>query len=117
MEQKVSSSSRRDFLLASTTGLAFAASGCGRPDANDDSPIARNDFESLLDVDYTDQEWAQILEGYDDHLDRLRSVRTAKLANDQAPAQTFDPRLPGKLYPESHSDPTVSTASIDTSSL
>lgn len=112
MEQQDSSSSRRDFLLGSTGGLALLASGC-RSGANQESTFTKDDFESLLDVAYTDGEWAQILEGYDDHLDRLRSVRSAKLANDQAPAQTFDPRLPGRLYPEQRPDPTVSTASFN----
>ena len=112
MEQQDSSSSRRDFLLGSTGGLALLASGC-RSGANQESTFTKDDFESLLDVEYTDGEWAQILEGYDDHLDRLRSVRSAKLANDQAPAQTFDPRLPGRLYPEQRPDPTVSTASFN----
>lgn len=114
MAKQALSSSRRDFLLASTTGLALAVSGCRRPGGKDDSTIARNDFESLLDVEYTDSEWAQILEVYDDHLDRLRSVRSAELRNDQAPAQIFDPRLPGKSYSEQRSNPAVSTASFDT---
>jgi len=112
MKQQHSSSSRRDFLLGSTGGLALLASGC-RSGANQEATFAKDDFESLLDVEYTDGEWAQILEGYDDHIDRLRSVRSAKLANEQAPAQTFDPRLPGRLYPEQRPDPTVSTASFN----
>ena len=112
MEQKDSSSSRRDFLLGSTGGLALLASGC-QTRSDTASGANATDFESLLDIDYTDQEWTQILESYDDQLDRLRSVRSAKLANSQAPAQTFDPRLPGKLYPEKRMDPSVSTAPID----
>ena len=112
MEQQDSSSSRRDFLLGSASGLALLASGC-QPRSDTASGATATDFESLLDVDYTDQEWTQILEGYDDHLDLLRSARSAKLANDQAPAQTFDPRLPGKLYPEKRMDPSISTAPID----
>ena len=112
MEQQHSSSSRRDFLLGSASGLALLASGC-QPRSDTASRANATEFESLLDLDYTDQEWTQILEGYDDHLDLLRFARSAKLANDQAPAQTFDPRLPGKLYPEKRMDPSISTAPID----
>jgi Asp-tRNA(Asn)/Glu-tRNA(Gln) amidotransferase A subunit family amidase len=112
MAKQVSSSSRRQFILGSTGGFAFLASGC-QPFSKSASGKRSTDIESLLDVEYTDSEWAQILEGYDGHLDRLRSIRSAQLLNDQAPAQTFDPRLPGQLYSEQRSDPTVSTASID----
>ncbi|HCR30779.1 MAG TPA: amidase [Opitutae bacterium] len=112
MVEQAPSSSRRDFLLGSTGGLALLVSGC-QPRSDTASGANKTDFESLLDIDYTDQEWTQILEGYDDQLDRLRSVRSAKLENNQAPAQTFDPRLPGRLYPEKRTDPSVSTASID----
>lgn len=112
MVKQAPSSSRRDFLLGSTGGLALLVSGC-QPRSDTASGANKTDFESLLDIDYTDQEWTQILEGYDDQLDRLRSVRSAKLENNQAPAQTFDPRLPGRLYPEKRTDPSVSTASID----
>ena len=112
MVKQAPSSSRRDFLLGSTGGLALLVSGC-QPRSDTASGANKTDFESLLDIDYTDQEWTQILEGYDDQLDRLRSVRSAKLENNQAPAQTLDPRLPGRLYPEKRTDPSVSTASID----
>jgi len=56
------------------------------------------DLERLLDIDYSNEEWAQLLEGYDDQLDKIRRVRKLQQSNTEQPALTFDPRLPGVAY-------------------
>lgn len=58
----------------------------------------RIDLERLLNIDYSDEEWAQLLDGYDDQLDKIRIVRQLNHPNSAQPALTFDPRLPGITY-------------------
>lgn len=56
--------------------------------------------EALLDLSYTADERAQILATIDDQLDAIRALRAVDFSNTDAPALTFDPRLPGRFYPE-----------------
>jgi len=59
----------------------------------------RRALEASHAVDYTDAEWTQILDGYEDRLARIKQRRqAAPMTNMDAPALTFDPRLPGQPY-------------------
>jgi Asp-tRNA(Asn)/Glu-tRNA(Gln) amidotransferase A subunit family amidase len=51
--------------------------------------------EAMAGVSYTAKEQAQLLKGYEDQLEGLRRLRALTLENHVAPADVFDPRLPG----------------------
>ncbi len=115
MAKRDPSLDRRKFLTVSGASLGFLATGC-KPKSESSPPVeARtpqpdltstteeplqngHTVEELLDIHYTDQEWDQLLTGYDDHIDLLRKTRALNHPNSLAPAQVFDPRLPGKTY-------------------
>jgi Asp-tRNA(Asn)/Glu-tRNA(Gln) amidotransferase A subunit family amidase len=55
--------------------------------------------QSLLGVDYTDAERAQMADSLAAQLARALARRTLEIPNDLAPALRFDPRLPGFVMP------------------
>ena len=55
--------------------------------------------QSLLGVDYTDAERAQMLEAVTAQLARAQARRALDIPNSLAPATRFDPRLPGFVMP------------------
>jgi len=99
-------SRRRVLAGGGALGLAAWSSGCGRAE-NASSPAERDGLvsetvercEALVDLSYTPDERAQILATFDDQLDAIRSLRGVEFDNADAPALTFDPRLPGRAYP------------------
>jgi len=56
--------------------------------------------EKLFDVEYSDAEREQVIETIDGFMARLRALRGASFANDEAPALTFDPRPRGFTMPQ-----------------
>ncbi len=106
---------RRTFLTLSGVSLGLLASGC-KPKSEPSTGLEEvtpelerlptveapqkngHEIEELLDIHYTDTEWEQLLTGYDDQIDLLRKVRALNHPNSLAPAQVFDPRLPGVKY-------------------
>lgn len=96
---------RRKFLAASGAGLGlFVARGesveaieRGSPSPKD-SKANYGSVEALLDIEYTGEEWEQLLVDYEKQLDHVRVLRKLRHPNALAPAQTFDPRLPGVTY-------------------
>ncbi|MDA0345870.1 MAG: amidase [Verrucomicrobia bacterium] len=111
---------RRHFITATGASLGLLVGGC-KPKA-DNLPAAdikpeeettpkvvstpvnetvskpTHAVEELLDIDYTEKEWDQLLTGFDDQIDLLRKTRALNHPNSLAPAQVFDPRLPGVKY-------------------
>ncbi len=88
---------RRALLATSALGAAsLGAVGCGGPEGDEDVAAC----QTMFDVDYTPSERAQIADSWEEHVDRLRVLRALEFENGAAPAQTFDPRLPGMSYPE-----------------
>lgn len=115
MATKDPSLDRRKFLTLSGASLGLLASGCmpkseSSADAEETTPEldhtptveapfkTGHEVEDLLDIHYTDTEWEQLLTGFDDQIDLLRKVRALNHSNSLAPAQVFDPRLPGVKY-------------------
>ena len=112
---------RRQFLKSSgmVGGLAVTG-GVLAQDAEKHPPIdAPSDLaiaEKITGLSYTDKERALIYEGLEDTVNRIRTRRSkAPLANTDAPAQTFDPRLPGRLYAPQGTD--VKIAATDAGPL
>lgn len=92
---------RRQFLKASGAvgGLAAGASVL----AQDQNPLgAPSDLaiaEKLVGANYTEEERAAIYDGLEGMVERTRQRRAEVTINNQdAPALTFDPRLPGASY-------------------
>ncbi|MBW1880873.1 MAG: amidase [Deltaproteobacteria bacterium] len=54
--------------------------------------------EGLADITYTPDERRQMMESLDEHLENLRARRSFVPPMSLAPAQVFDPRLPGRTY-------------------
>ncbi|MCZ6674615.1 MAG: amidase, partial [Verrucomicrobia bacterium] len=106
---------RRKFLTATGASLGLIATGCKPksepspktvetpppveiPTVVDTPPKTGRDIEELLEFEYTDEEWNQLLTNWEDRLDKIRGVRELNHPNSLAPAQVFDPRLPGIEY-------------------
>ena len=95
---------RRQFLKSSSMVGGLAVSGAVlAQEAEKKPPIsAPSDLdiaEKITGLSYTDKERAAIYDGLEDTVNRIRTRRAkAPLANTDAPAQTFDPRLPGRGY-------------------
>lgn len=83
----------RRHLLATIGGAGIAAPLLAAKTNLDDAQVAG--CEEFAGLDFTPAERAQMLPMLDDELDRLRGQRALVLENDLAPAETFDPRLPG----------------------
>jgi len=96
---------RRQFLKSSGAVGGLAVSGAVlAQEAEKNPPIAApSDLdiaEKITGLSYTDKERALIYDGLEDTVNRIRTRRAnAPLANTDAPAQVFDPRLPGRDYP------------------
>ncbi len=56
--------------------------------------------EKLVPIEFTQEERAQILNGIENQLQSIASLRGQKFENGLAPALVFDPRLPGKQFAE-----------------
>ena len=54
--------------------------------------------EKMIPIAYTDKERAQLLHGYENQLQAVSTLRAQNFGHDLAPALTFDPRLPGKVF-------------------
>ncbi len=98
---------RRDLLKgAALSGVAASLGACARedaepafePDAVDPSITTRTiaEAEKLQGMAYTPAERAMMLEGLENNLQSLAQLRQVTLANNLAPAQTFNPKLPSK---------------------
>jgi Asp-tRNA(Asn)/Glu-tRNA(Gln) amidotransferase A subunit family amidase len=83
---------RRNLLAALGTLAGGAAVAPARGAVSTDLIAACDRFAGL---DFTPAERAQMATAVDDQLDRLRRLRGVALENDLAPAETFNPRLPG----------------------
>ena len=89
-------------VLRGTVALGSVAIGAGAL-AQDKNPLsAPGDLgiaEKLAGVDYTDAERAMIYDGLEGMVDRIRMRRAGTtIENTDAPALTFDPRLPCETY-------------------
>lgn len=89
---------RRQILAGGTAAATLGLTAGARGDESGLTGETLKACERLLGVDYTPAEREQMLPTLDDYLDRLRAIRALKQPNDLAPALTFDPRLPGKIY-------------------
>ena len=83
---------RRSLLAAAAGGSLAAAAARGAVHAT--AALAET-CARLAGLDLTPHEREQMLPLIDDELDRLRALRGVSLENDLAPAELFDPRLPG----------------------
>jgi len=84
-------------LTAWTGGASGDPAALGRQALTPESVAS---CEEMLALAYTDDERAQILSTLDDQLDAIRALRGVDFENTDAPALVFDPRLPGRTYPE-----------------
>jgi len=99
----------RRHLLVAIGGAGIAAPLLATSGKVGDAQVS--ECEAFAGLDFTPAERAQMLPALDDELDRLRGQRALVLENDLAPAETFDPRLPGwqpRLLPRlPYGDPVV----------
>jgi len=99
---------RRKFLAVSGSSLGLLAAGCNpkpesqpevkAPPVADISQKTPREIEELLELEYTEAEWNQLIGSWEDRLENLRAIRSFNHPNSLAPAQVFDPRLPGNRY-------------------
>lgn len=92
---------RRGLLTSAAAGLASAgafAAAAGAREGVTAGDLA--DAAKTLGVDFTAAEREQMLAGFEGQLDVIRALRAMEKPNTLAPAQVFDPRLPGVAYPE-----------------
>lgn len=93
---------RRQFLKASgaaASGIAITASAVAQESNPLGSPADLGIAEKLAGMEYTDAERAVIYDGLEGMVDRIRLRRSGTtIENTDAPALTFDPRLPGETY-------------------
>lgn len=118
-------STRRNFLKGAATTAAVAGVGgltgaCGQPAEQgaeqDPRSITSNlneeesgeynvtsldiaHSERVLGLNFTEEEREQIVEAIGDQIQAMESIRALDRPNELAPAQVFDPRLPGQPYP------------------
>lgn len=107
-DNKASLTSRREFIVSSSTIAAactLGGSAVSQPDDGAESPQIPEitvdtlaESQKLTAVELTESERAQIVETINDDLERYRARRAVTLANDVAPATIFDPRLPGERF-------------------
>ncbi len=93
---------RRQFLRASSAvgGLAVGAGAIAQNTGPLGAPSDLAIPEKLIDANYSDAERAMIYEGLEGMVERTRLRRAeVSISNEDAPALTFDPRLPGVSYP------------------
>lgn len=91
---------RRQLITSAAAGLAATGALAARATAQDGGVTSSTLAAAgkALDVDLTNAERAQLLQGFDDQLEIIRALRDMEKPNDLAPAQVFDPRLPGVEY-------------------
>jgi len=96
----------RRSLLAGGAALTLAGSLAACERAGEDKgekaigESAVEQCQRMLALDsIDDDERAQIVATLDDQLESIRAIRDVDFANTDAPAQVFDPRLPGSSYP------------------
>ena len=92
---------RRQFLRASSAvgGLAVGAGAIAQNTGPLGAPSDLAIPEKLIDANYSDAERAMIYEGLEGMVERTRLRRAeVSISNEDAPALTFDPRLPGVSY-------------------
>jgi Asp-tRNA(Asn)/Glu-tRNA(Gln) amidotransferase A subunit family amidase len=92
------------------------AAGASAQEAPDDAGLSKETLaaaEKLVPISYTEPERAQILNGIESQLAGIAALRAQNLENELAPAQVFDPRLPGKEFPqqENHLRPAIGSSS------
>ena len=98
--------SRRALMQVGAASLTALGAACATSEgaATGAAPgISANDVrgaEAAAGVSYTSAERTQMLAGFADQLEAIRALRALSKPNDLAPAQTFDPRLPGVMYVE-----------------
>ncbi|WP_300391778.1 amidase [Henriciella sp.] len=97
------SSTRRDLLKVGAAGLTgLAAASRATAQENGAGPVTPSriaEAETLAGVNYTDAEREQMIPTIEEQLSAIQQLRALEKPNGLAPAQTFDPRLPGKTYP------------------
>lgn len=69
--------------------------------------------EEIAGLSFTDAERRQMLASLEETLESLGRLRALKHPNDQQPALTFDPRLPGRAYPTDQDDAVVLGGAFD----
>lgn len=93
---------RRDMLkigAAGLTGLAAVSRASAQESAMTPvTPSRIAEAEKLAGVTYTDAEREMMVTTIEDQLTAIQQLRAFEKPNSLAPAQTFDPRLPGKSY-------------------
>ena len=107
---------RRNLLKVGAAGISGMAALSGRAAAQETdmtgiSPGTISSAEKLLGVEYTDAEREQMVSALEDQLSAIQQLRAVDKPNTLAPAQTFDPRLPGLDYPAAKAS-SATTASI-----
>lgn len=98
---KKSKMDRRQFLRASGAvgGLAVGAGAIAQTNNPLGNPSDLAIAEKLVGANYTEAERAAIYEGLEGMVERTRQRRAeVAIHNEDAPALTFDPRLPGESY-------------------
>ena len=106
---------RRDLLKIGAAGLTGLAAA-GRASAQEEgagtmTPARIAEAEKLAGVAYTEAEREQMIPTIEDQLTAIQQLRAFEKPNSLAPAQTFDPRLPGKTYPTG-TESTLRTADL-----
>lgn len=111
---------RRNLLKVGAAGISGMAALSGRAAAQESdmstiSPGTVASAEKLLGVEYTDAEREQMVSALEDQLSAIQQLRAVEKSNALAPAQTFDPRLPGLDYPAAKAS-SATTATIPSAS-
>lgn len=94
---------RRNLLKAGAAGLGGLAALSGRSAAQEGEEAAMTpdtliNAEKVAGVSFTAAEREQMVSTIEDQLSAIQQLRAFEKPNDLAPAQTFDPRLPGVTY-------------------
>ncbi|MEE2877556.1 MAG: amidase [Pseudomonadota bacterium] len=93
---------RRDLLRIGAAGLAgLAAAGRAGAQEADAMTVSKSriaEAEKLAGVTYTEAEREQMIPTLEDQLSAIQQLRAIEKPNTLAPAQVFDPRLPGTRY-------------------
>jgi Asp-tRNA(Asn)/Glu-tRNA(Gln) amidotransferase A subunit family amidase len=88
---------------AASLGALSAVCASTGVDADEAPSVRARDVqggEALAGVTYTSAERQQMLTGLADQLETIRALRAIEKPNALQPAQVFNPRLPGVVYPE-----------------
>jgi Asp-tRNA(Asn)/Glu-tRNA(Gln) amidotransferase A subunit family amidase len=84
--------------LLAAAGIGGVAAAARGQEANPVTADALAGAERIAGVSYTDAEREQMLNGIEDWISRAQALRAMEKPNSLAPAMTFDPRLPGRIY-------------------